>query len=404
MKILQLCHKIPYPPVDGGCIAINNITQGLLAAGHQVKVVAVSTPKHPVNKAELPADYVANTGLETIFIDTTPRFFPALKALLQNKSYHVSRFFSKEMAKKLTEILQKETFDIVQLESVFVAPYIPVIRQHSKARIVLRTHNIEHQIWDRMVQHAKNPFRKLGLSILARKLKQYELSLFGKVDGFMAISAPDYQYFHELFPKTCGTVIPFGVDVDRYEPEEDYIPSDEPELFHIGSMNWLPNVEGIEWFLDEVWDKILEKFPEVTFTIAGHNIPDSLKHITIPNVMVEEDVPDANEFMLSHDIMVVPLLSGSGVRVKIIEAMALGKTVITTTVGAEGIDAINGVQLLIANTPDEFVTALDKCIKTPDLCKIIGENAREFIQLHHNLEVISRQIIEFFEALSSHTC
>ena len=176
------------------------------------------------------------------------------------------------------------------------------------------------------------------------------------------------------------------------------------QIMTVGLMSYEPNYEGVDWFLDEVWDKILEKFPEVTFTIAGHNIPDSLKHITIPNVMVEEDVPDANEFMLSHDIMVVPLLSGSGVRVKIIEAMALGKTVITTTVGAEGIDAINGVQLLIANTPDEFVTALDKCIKTPDLCKIIGENAREFIQLHHNLEVISRQIIEFFEALSSHTC
>ena len=400
MKILQLCHKIPYPPVDGGCIAINNITQGLLAAGHQVKVVAVSTPKHPVNKAELPADYVANTGLETVFIDTTPRFFPALKALLQNKSYHVTRFISKEMTKKLTSILQKETFDIVQLESVFVAPYIPVIRQHSNACIVLRTHNIEHQIWERMVQHAKNPLRKLGLSVLARKLKQYEQSLFGRVDGFMAISAPDYQYFHEQFPQTHGTVIPFGVDVDRYEPEEDYIPSDEPELFHIGSMNWLPNVEGVEWFLDEVWDKILAKFPEVTFTIAGHNIPDSLKHPTAANVQVEEDVPDANEFMLAHDIMVVPLLSGSGVRVKIIEAMALGKTVITTTVGAEGIDAKDGVQLLIANTPDEFVTALEKCIKTPDLCKIIGENAREFIQLHHNSEVISRRIVDFYTALS----
>lgn len=385
--------------MDGGCIAINNITQGLLASGHQVKVVALSTPKHKVDMASLPADYVRNTALETVYVDTTPRFFPALKALLQNRSYHVSRFETKEMNKKLASILQKETFDIVQLESVFVAPYIPVIRQYSNARIVLRTHNIEHQIWDRIVQHAKNPFRKLILKTLARKLKIYELSLFGRVDGFMAISDPDYQYFHEQFPKTRGTVIPFGVDVDRYEPEEDYIPSDKPELFHIGSMNWLPNVEGVEWFLEEVWDKILEKFPEVTFIIAGHNFPDTLKQCHAPNVTVEEDVPDANEFMLAHDIMVVPLLSGSGVRVKIIEAMALGKTVITTSVGAEGIDAKDGVQWLIADTPDEFVTALEKCIKTPDLCKIIGENAREFIQLHHNSEVITRQIAEFYEAL-----
>lgn len=399
MKILQLCHKLPYPPVDGGCIAINNITQGLLSSGHQVKVVAVTTPKHKTEISSLPADYLKNTGLETVFIDTTPRVFPALKAFIQRKSYHVSRFVSKEMTKKLIQVLQKENFDIVQLESIFMAPYIATIRKYSKAKIVLRTHNIEHLIWERMVQHTNVPLKRLMLKQMIKHLKRYELSVFDKVDGFMAITELDYQYFHEMFPSTKGVVIPFGVNVDNYEPEEDYIPSDEPELFHIGSMNWLPNVEGVEWFLEEVWPKILEKFPELTFTIAGHNIPDSMKENHWPNVKVEEDVPDVNEFMLSKDIMMVPLLSGSGMRVKIIEAMALEKTVISTSVGAEGIEATDGVHLFIANTPEEFVVALEKCIKSPDVCKIVGENARDFIQLHHDIDVQTEQITKFYSSL-----
>lgn len=399
MKILQLCHKLPYPPVDGGCIAINNITQGLLSSGHQVKVVAVSTPKHKTEMSALPADYLKNTGLETVFIDTTPRLFPAIRAFLQRKSYHVSRFVSREMTKKLVQVLQSENFDIVQLESVFMAPYIATIRKYSKAKIVLRTHNIEHQIWERMVQHTHTPFKKLVLKQMTKQLRRYELSVFDKVDGFMAITELDYQYFHEQFPATKGVVIPFGVNVDNYEPEEDYIPSDEPELFHIGSMNWLPNVEGIEWFMDEVWPKMLAKFPELTFTIAGHDIPASMKTNSWPNVKVEEDVPDVNEFMLSKDIMVVPLLSGSGMRVKIIEAMALEKTVISTSIGAEGIEATDGVHLFIANKPEEFVDALEKCIKSPDLCKIIGENARDFIQLHHDIDVLTQQITKFYASL-----
>ncbi|MEG1556150.1 MAG: glycosyltransferase, partial [Bacteroidales bacterium] len=155
MKILQLCHKPPIPPVDGGCIAINNVTQGLLKSGHQVKVVAISTPKHPVKWSEFSEEYLQKTQFESVYIDTAINNISAIKSLLLGTSYHITRFVSKELIQKLTHILKKENFDIVQLESIFVAPYIQIIRQHSKAKIILRTHNIEHQIWERIVQNEK---------------------------------------------------------------------------------------------------------------------------------------------------------------------------------------------------------------------------------------------------------
>lgn len=399
MKILQLCHKVPFPPYDGGTIAMNNITQGLLSEGHRVKVLAVETPKHRVLSEDMPEDYLKSVDFESVFIDTTLSFWAAFKTIFTRKSYQVSRFYSKGFANKLAEILQKETFDIIQLESIFMAPYLPVIRQFSTAKIVLRNHNIEHLIWHRVINNEPNPLKRWAIRYFSRQLKRYECNLGSQIDAFAAISEPDYQFFKECYHNIPGTVIPFGVDLENYPENEDYMPSGTPELFHVGSMNWLPNVEGIEWFLDEVWPQIHEKFPEITFTVAGRQIPEKISQRADNNVIIAGEVASANDFMAEKDIMIVPLLSGSGVRVKIIEGMALGKTIITTAIGAEGLAVEHGKNILIANTPDEFLECISKCVASPDICTILGENARNFVALNHNNDLITNRLIEFYGTL-----
>ncbi len=399
MKILQICHKPPYPPSDGGTIAMNNVTQGLLQAGHQVKVLAIETPKHRVNRAAMPGSYLAATDFEAVYVDTSISYAAAFKTIFTRQAYQVSRFYSKTFAKKIAEVLKKDQFDIIHLESLFTTPYIPVIRQYSNAKIVLRTHNIEHQIWKRVAKNEKNWFRKWAIRYMSNQLERYECGLSGQIDAFAAISEPDYHFFATQYGNLPGTILPLGINIDDYPDDEEYMPSDVPELFHVGSMNWRPNVEGIEFFLDEVWPLVLERFPKITFTIAGRCIPTAISQRTDPNLIIAGEVPSANEFILSKDIMIVPILSGSGVRVKIIEGMALGKTIITTTIGAEGLAVENGKNILIADTPEEFVEAISKCVHTPDICAILGENARNFVALNHNNEVITQNLTDFYEAL-----
>ncbi|MDR1112728.1 MAG: glycosyltransferase family 4 protein [Bacteroidales bacterium] len=399
MKILQLCHKPPLPAIDGGCIAIHHITQGLLQSGAEVKVLAIATPKHSVAPEQLPTKYLNETRFESVFVDTTPKKWPALKSLLQLQSYHVSRFYAKEAVAHLTQILQEEQFDIIHLESLFVTSYISVIRKYSKAKIVYRAHNVEHQIWERMVNHEQRWIQRALFKLLSIQLRKCETELFHRIDGYMAISEPDYQFFRQLAPQIKGTIIPFGVDLEYYEPDTHYIPSDKPKLFHIGSMNWLPNEEGINWFFDEVWPLLHEHFPDITFTLAGRNMPKCFLELQLPNVQVVGEVSDARKFILSKDIMLVPLLSGSGIRIKIVEGMALAKTVITTSIGASGLEVEDGKNILIADTPEEFVTAIGKCIKTPDLCTIMGENAAEYIALHHNNKLIINQLLQFYQEI-----
>lgn len=399
MKILQVCHKPPFPSIDGGCIAINSITQGLLRAGHGVKVVAINTPKHPLIDTPEFREYASQTDFKSVFVDTSLNNWAALRSLLMRTSYHIDRFVSKQFSQLLSSILIQEDFDVILLESLFVAPYISVIRKYSKAKIVIRLHNIEHKVWERLVQNETHILRKMVLRKMTRYLRHYESRILSKVDGFMTISEVDYQYFHALYPQVKGITIPFGLDIEKYESDEEYFPSDKPELFHVGSMNWLPNREGIEWFLEEVWPQVLQAYPEVTFTIAGRDMPTEFKVLASDNLKILGEIDDAKAFMLSKDIMIVPILSGSGVRIKIIEGMALGKTIITTTIGAEGLDIADGQNIFIADTPEDFVSIIGKCVQTPDLCSIIGENAMNFVILHHNNELITQKIIDFFKEL-----
>ena len=376
---------------------MHNITRGLLESGQEVRVVAVETQKHPVKIDAFPADYLQKTRFESAFINTTPHIMDGIRSIFMRKSYHIERFNSKDMASKLEHILRHEKFDIIHLESIYVTPYLDVIRKYSKAKVVIRMHNIEHQIWERLADNESNPMMKLVYRINKRQLEHVENTILKKMDGYMTISDPDFLFFQKTAPEVPGVVIPFGIDMENYELEDDYIASDKPSLCHIGSMNWSPNMEGIEWFLDEVWPLIHEAHPDLQFTVAGHGTPDKLLQRQDPNVQFKGAVPSANEFMLDHDIMIVPLLSGSGVRVKIVEAMALGRVVITTSVGAEGLAVENGKHLFIADTPEEFLSVIDKCIQTPDICSIISENARDFISMHHNNELITQKLLDFYQ-------
>ena len=156
MKVLQLCSKPPYPPVDGGTLAMNSITQGLLAAGCEVRVLAMCSEKHPVLEDRIPDDYRRATRFEAVFVDLRLHPLDAGVAMLCGDSYHVRRFESKAFAARLAQVLQEETFDIVHVESIFLAPYVPVIRRHSTAPVILRTHNVENQIWRRMAMSERN--------------------------------------------------------------------------------------------------------------------------------------------------------------------------------------------------------------------------------------------------------
>lgn len=397
MKILFLCNKSPYPPKEGGPIAMNANIEGLLNAGHYVKVLALNTNKYFIDKKQIPEEYQEKTNIEFIYKDLSLKPFDAVLNLFSKKSYHVERFISKEFEKKITETLRRDEYDIVQLEMLYMTPYLYLIRKNSKAKIVLRAHNIEHLIWDRITYTTKNPLKKLYLGYLTRKLKNYELSCLNHFDGIATISNKDADYFKSNGCRVPVTDIPFGLDASNYKIEKTGY--EFPSLFHLGSMNWMPNEEGIKWFLDNAWSLIHRKFPNLKFYLAGRMMPEWLRNLRLPNVEVLGEVPDAGKFINSKAVMIVPLFSGSGIRIKIIEGMALSKTIISTDIGAEGIDYTDGENILIANTPDDFLKAVEKCTGSKQFCEEAGNNARKLIENKYNLDNIIKKLEGFYKTI-----
>lgn len=397
MKILLLCNKSPWPKREGGPIAMHAMISGLLQAGHQVKVLAASTNKYHVDPQAIPADFRERTQIEFVDMDLSLTYSGAVLNFLTGKSYHVARFHTKEFAQKIIDVLRNETFDIIQLEMLYMATYLDVIRKHSKAPVVLRAHNIEHKIWQRIAENCTNPIKRVYLNHLYKALKRFEIGILNKIDGIIAITPVDARNFDRLSHSTNIISIPFGINLDTL-PENPVQP-ETASLFHIGTMNWFPNEESIRWLIDKVWPAVHKRIPEIELHLAGRYMPDWINKLNINKVVVDGEVPDVWEYMQRFSIMVVPLFSGSGIRIKIVEAMAAGKAIITTAVGAEGINYENGVHMLIAKDEKAFTEAIVRLCNDKPLRDSLGVKARELISKEHDNKQLMLKLTRFYTEL-----
>jgi glycosyltransferase involved in cell wall biosynthesis len=397
LKALFLTNRVPFPAKSGYPIVVYNTIKGLLALGVEITLFSLNPSKHWVDTEDLNDPVFEQIQFRTFELDTDVNIWDALCNIFSNQSYNVSRFYNDDAARMLEGILREGEFDIIQFESLFVVPYLNVVKENSKARLIYRAHNILFNVWERISQSERFRPRRHYLEFLARRLKAYEAEQINRFHKVFAISEPDRQSILRLGCAIGLEVFPVALDFSHYRVE----PSNggAPTLFHLGSMDWRPNKEGIEWFLSEVWPDIEELNSELRFYIAGKNMPKHLFNYDSDNVVVEGQVYDAVEFMNSKSIMIVPLLSGTGMRVKILEGMAMNKCIIATTIAAEGIVCEHGKDILLADTPDEFYRCILQCITNPNKWKEIGNRARKTAERHYDIGLISERMFNVYNEL-----
>lgn len=395
MKILQICNKVPFPAKDGGAIATFNLSKGFANNGYDVTILTLNTKKHYVKIEDLKG-LPQNISIKGVDIDTGISVKKALHNLFfSHLPYNAIRFLSGKFRKVLTELLQNEKFDIIQIEGIYMMLYIDTIRKYSDAKVALRAHNIEHEIWLRTAERVKNFLKRQYIKNLAERIKAFELKMIDKYDILIPITERDAESFKQFGNKSPLHVCPVGINTENIKITQE---PDYPSLFHLGALDWPPNQEGLIWFLYNCWDKISENYPKLKFYIAGRNAPDwFIKSIKKKNVEYFGEIDNASDFLSSKAIMIVPLLSGSGMRVKIIEGMAHGKTIISTSIGAEGINCVNNENIFIADSIDDFKAAVEKLISDEALFKRIGENAKQFALKKFNNNALSLQMINFYK-------
>lgn len=392
---------MPFPQKDGGASSVYHSALGLILNHIDLKILAINTPKDWVEISTIPLQFAEATSFEYSVVDTRVKRIDAFINLFTTKSYFVSRFYSKSFELHLIEILKNNEYDIIQLEHLYMCVYFDIIREYSKTKIVLRAQNVEFNLWNRLTAKTKNIFKKLYLKIATFRLQQFEIIMSQKVDGIIAISETDADIFREIAPHTAVTSVPMGLDfntLQSYNAEMHY--DNFPVFYHLGSMDWLPNVEGLKWFVESVIPEIKSVYPDFIFRIAGKKMPVWFYEKQDKNLIVDGEIENSLEYQMDKAILIVPLLSGGGIRIKIIEGMALGKTIISTSVGAEGIPYTDQENMLIANSKEDFLIQIRKCFTSKEVCRKIGKNARKIAKENFDCSSTGKKMISFYDSIS----
>jgi polysaccharide biosynthesis protein PslH len=387
MRILQICPRIPWPPLDGGRVAMAQLTESLRRVGAHVDVVALNQAKF--RGQDVPAD------VEVVDIDTSDFLRAAMRMRKLRAPLLVARFYSPRFEQLLRERLRSGRYDAVQIEGQFLLTYVPAIREETRAPIVLRAQNVEFRIWEGLAAQASGP-RRIALRQVARTLRTWEIAHLDDCDAVVPIAAEDEREFRALGATKPSLVLACGTPVSS--PAS---PVDPHRLYFVGSMRYRPNQEAVRWLADEVWPRVMAIESRARLTVAGSGFPSPLReHLAVRGIEVAADIPDIRAFAAPFRAMLAPMFSGSGMRIKVLEAMALGKPVIATPLGAGGIDVTPGENILIADDAATFAQRVIDCMRDDALAQRLGIAAQRLIAERYDPDALARTLLAFYEGLS----
>lgn len=385
-RILILTNRVPHPLNDGGNLAMHAMIDGYHKAGWEVCLLSMNTSRHPVSPDEERGIYTDLSIFETVKVDNRVKTLPTIgNFLFSNKPNHVMRFASEDFAARLQSRVDAFRPDVIQVESVYLTDYLEQVKGIGNIKLVLRLHNIEYQIWERLAAENKSFLKHFYFKNLAERIEKYEEWAWKQYNLLLTITDIDAAIVKASYPAAPIYTVPFGIDTDKVQQDGS---DDLTKGYHIGAMDWLPNKEAIDWFLRDIWPAVHTAVPAFKFFFAGRYMPESYKNLQQEGVTSMGEVADANAFIADKKILIVPLRSGGGIRVKILEAMAAGKIVISTDVGMQGISAEPGVHYLRANNAKTFAEAVKWCFDNKEEALKMGAAAAGLIREQYAIATI----------------
>jgi glycosyltransferase involved in cell wall biosynthesis len=368
-KVLILSNKLPYPSDDGSSIAMARLLEALAMKELDLHYYAINTDKHFKNVEESVV-HQSNVTFEAFAWNTSPKPGTAFGNLATSLPYHVSRFYIPTLLKCL-KAFDTNSFHTVILEGAFMGMYVSEAKRIGQ-QTILRAHNVEHEIWQRLAENEKNSLKRWYLKLQSRRLQRFESQLSQAVDQIWCISEKDQEWFKTLTP--AAFFIPTAV-----LPKPGPSKIQPLRCHHLGALDWAPSIQGLQWFMTEIWPQVLNRVPQAEFHIAGNNPPKNFQFPKDQNIFFHGRVEDATVFTHDYGISIIPLLAGSGIRIKILENCAAAVPSISTAIGAEGIYTKDSTEAIIVESVAEFVEALVELVQQPERALALGQKAQEDI-------------------------
>ena len=384
MKVLYFIPYSPANPTFGGSLRIYHILD-YLCSHHDVTVAGFSTPEE---ERDLLENFPVLAG-KTHFVEyphaNSSRYWVLIKSVFSSHSlwYHYTR--SEQLQRKLDRLLKSESFAVIQSEF----PVMGMYSFKSSAIKIIDSHNVEYDNFKRMAK-VNNPLKKLFYYLESHKFYKEETDACKQQDALFVTSERDISIFNESVPNVPKYLVPNGVDEEYFYPTKT---TPKPySLVFVGMMKYVPNYDGINYFLDEIFPKIVAHFPNTTITIVGKNAPSSITRRANQNIIITGFVEDTRPYMHEASVYVVPLRMGGGTRLKIMETLASKIPLVTTSIGCEGIDIEHQKHAIIADKPEDFADAVIELLVNRELCETLTENGYELVMDKYRWKSICREM------------
>lgn len=403
MHILFISTHLPVPANNGQSIRTLSIVRALASLGHQTTFVAF-TPSVQPSAIEPLASYCCQIDLREknrTFrnIPDRPNYLGRFRCLLSRRAYSVERFRSGEMQATIGGHLGKGTFDLIVCDSMYALVNVP----NTRIPIALHCHNAEHIIFRRYAEVERSPARKCYAAIESLLIRRAERESCDRAVFAMACSENDRTVLRDigmqkpifLVPNTVDTDLPPTANRDSHGDGRPII------LFH-GGMDWYPNRDAVEFFVGKIFPWVCRECPDAKFVVAGRNPPADFVAKFRHHTWIEftGTVPDMRPYLAAATVVVVPLRMGSGTRIKILEACAMGRAVVSTRVGAEGLHLKGGTEILVADDPKVFARSVVQLLRDPVRRDSIGSAARKIIFEHYSDAALKASLHRALSAFS----
>lgn len=380
MRVLFVAGDCPFPPDSGGTLRTYNLLKRVCEI-HEITLVAPSKPGVDLNTA------FAGRLKQVVMVPTPPRTLTGtLCALASRLPYIVRAHENPAMDAAVEQALQDQAFDLIHCDNISAVPSIPADAPLPK---VFNAHNIEAAIWERYLREERRPWMTPVMSSQLEKVRAYEAQLCHLFNACVAVSEQDrIQMRRYGFKQT--RIVANGVDLDYYEPLSDPV---EPHLTFVGSLDWRPNQDGLRWFLESIWPLIQAGAPRARMSVVGRRPPKWARQFCSRHgARLCADAPDVRPHLAEASVVVVPLRIGGGSRLKILEAMAAGKPVISTSIGAEGLNVRNDEHILIADSPEDFAHITVRLLNDAGRREALGCAGRRLVEAQYGWDAIAAEL------------
>jgi sugar transferase (PEP-CTERM/EpsH1 system associated) len=393
MRILWLKTEVLHPVDKGGKIRTYNMLKELKRE-HHVTYLTLDDGTASAADKENASEYchelvcIPHARREKF----TPGFYYELFLnLVSPNAYAIKKYESRAMRREIVERDRQGAFDLLVCD--FLAPAVNVPAELSTPAVLFQ-HNVEAMIWKRHYEVQSNPVKKAYLYGQWQKMRRFEREMCRRFDSVIAVSADDREQMKNEYGAEAVFDVPTGVDVEFFQPNNKVKPVPNSLVF-TGSMDWLPNDDAIRYFTREIMPLIKSKVPDVKLTVVGRNPAPALVDLSKedPSLIITGRVDDVRPYMENAAAYIVPLRIGGGTRLKIFEAMAMEKAVVSTTVGAEGLPLTDGVELLLADEPATFADAVVRVLSDDVQAKALGQRAATVVRENFGWQQVTERIM-----------